>query len=188
MDIVGVEDVQILDPDLLQLPCVSPSPLKASSHIADELFSHWLSLPETATLVLPSLLSFFFEYKHLRICVQHNCFMCVMFLQVKCLIDEAKSATPTNLSKSYSGGNALPSVFLSNGTPPLSPRSSPGSPRFSRQRASPPSLRSPLRSLKEPKHELIPQVCLHWILLLVTFECIALLLSDRGFGLVYMFT
>lgn len=59
MDIVGVEDVHILDPELLQLPCLSPSPLKASSHIADELFSHWLSLPETATLVLPSLLSFF---------------------------------------------------------------------------------------------------------------------------------
>lgn len=143
---------------------------------------HWYSLPCS---------HFFFEYKHLRICVQHNCFMCVMFLQVKCLIDEAKSATPTNLSKSYATINvpgATPLVFLSNGTPPLSPRSSPGSPRFSRQRASPPSLRSPLRSVKEPKHELIPQVCLHWILLLVTFECIALLLSDRGFGLVYMFT
>ncbi|KAL0649036.1 hypothetical protein Bca4012_091726 [Brassica carinata] len=120
MDIVGVEDVHILDPNLLQLPCLSPSPLNSSSHIADELFSHWLSLPETATLV-------------------------------KCLIDEAKSGTPTNLSKSYA------TVFLSNGTPPLSPRSSPGSPRFSRHRASPPSLRSPLRSVKEPKHELIPQ-------------------------------
>lgn len=57
MDIVvgGVEDVHLLDPELLQLPCLSPSPLKlkATSHnIADELFSHWLSLPETATLVL----------------------------------------------------------------------------------------------------------------------------------------
>ncbi|KAL0797326.1 hypothetical protein Bca101_052500 [Brassica carinata] len=132
MDIVvGVDDVHLLDPEFLQLPCFSPSPLKPSSHIADELFSHWLSLPETATLV-------------------------------KSLIDEAKSGIPTNLSRSYPTINVLgatPSVFLSNGTPPLSPRSSsPGSPRFSRQRASPPpSLRSPLRSLKEPKQELIPQ-------------------------------
>ncbi|XP_018447307.1 probable serine/threonine protein phosphatase 2A regulatory subunit B''epsilon [Raphanus sativus] len=124
--IVGVdEDVHLLDPDLLHLPSLSPSP--RSRHIADELFSHWLSLPETASLV-------------------------------KCLIDDAKSGTPT---KSYpttinvpGPTTALPSVFLSNGTPP---RSSPGSPRFSRQRASPPSLRSPLRSVKEPKQELVPQ-------------------------------
>ncbi|CAL9213628.1 unnamed protein product [Arabidopsis halleri] len=131
MDIDGVDDVHILDPELLQLPGLYPAPLKPSSHIADELFSQWLSLPETARLV-------------------------------KSLIDDAKSGTPTNLSKNYatinvSGGSALPAVFLSSSTPPLSPRSSSGSPRFSRQRTSPPSLQSPLRSAKEPKRELIPQ-------------------------------
>lgn len=52
MDIDEVDDVHILDPQLLQLPSLSPSPVKASSHIADELFSQWLSLPQTATLVL----------------------------------------------------------------------------------------------------------------------------------------
>ncbi|CAD5311668.1 unnamed protein product [Arabidopsis thaliana] len=121
MDIDGVDDdLHILDPELLQLPGLSPSPLKPTSLIADDLFSQWLSLPETATLV-------------------------------KSLIDDAKSGTPTNISKN------LPSVFLSSSTPPLSPRSSSGSPRFSRQRTSPPSLHSPLRSLKEPKRQLIPQ-------------------------------
>ncbi|CAH8320392.1 unnamed protein product [Eruca vesicaria subsp. sativa] len=113
--------VDILDPELLHLP----SPLKTSSHnIADELFSHWLSLPQTASLV-------------------------------KCLIDDAKSKS------NYATINVsalMPSVFLSNATPPLSPRSS-SSPGFSRQRASSPSLRSPLKSsVKEPKQEeLIPQ-------------------------------
>lgn len=122
MDIDGVDDdLHILDPELLQLPGLSPSPLKPTSLIADDLFSQWLSLPETATLV-------------------------------KSLIDDAKSGTPTNKSKN------LPSVFLSSSTPPLSPRSSSGSPRFSRQRTSPPSLHSPLRSLKEPKRQLIPQI------------------------------
>lgn len=51
MDIDGVDDVHILDPELLQLPGLSPAPLKPSSHIADELFSQWLSIPETARLV-----------------------------------------------------------------------------------------------------------------------------------------
>lgn len=91
------------------------------------------------------------------------------------MIDEAKSGTPT---KSYpttinvpGPTTALPSVFLSNGTPP---RSSPGSPRFSRQRASPPSLRSPLRSVKEPKQELVPQVCSHFYLYLCYLKCTCL--------------
>lgn len=64
MDIVvGVDDVHLLDPEFLQLPCFSPSPLKPSSHIADELFSHWLSLPETATLVL------LFFSNHVSLCL-----------------------------------------------------------------------------------------------------------------------
>ncbi|CAA7050294.1 unnamed protein product [Microthlaspi erraticum] len=131
MDIDGADDVHKLDPELLQLPSLSPSPVKASSRIADELFSQWLSLPQTATLV-------------------------------KSLIDDAKSGTLTDASKScastnVSGESALPAVFLSSGTPPLSPRSSSGSPCFSKQRTSPPSLLSPLRSVSEPKSESIPQ-------------------------------
>ncbi|XP_010482903.1 PREDICTED: probable serine/threonine protein phosphatase 2A regulatory subunit B''epsilon isoform X1 [Camelina sativa] len=135
MDIDGVDDDVrlLLDPDLLQqqlLPALSSpaAPLKASSLIAHQLFSHWLSLPHTATLV-------------------------------KSLIDDAKSGTPANVSKiNVSGASALPAVFLSSTTPPLSPRSSSGSPRFSRQRTTtPPSLQSPLGSLKEPNPQLIPQ-------------------------------
>ncbi|KAL0889127.1 hypothetical protein Bca101_013110 [Brassica carinata] len=58
---------------------------------------------------------------------------------VKSLIDDTSSSTPVSLSKNcvnlnISCGSALPSVFLNSGTPPLSPRSSFGSPRFSRQK------------------------------------------------------
>lgn len=93
--------------------------------------------------------------------------LCVCNLQVKSLIDDTKSSsTPVSISKNCANlniacGSALPSVFLNSGTPPLSPRgSSSGSPRFSRQKTSPFSLHSPLRSLREPpKPQLIPQVC-----------------------------
>lgn len=58
MDIDGGNDVQILDPELLQLPGLSPVSVKANLHIAEELFSQWLSLPETGRLVnlIPRLL------------------------------------------------------------------------------------------------------------------------------------
>ncbi|VVB07161.1 unnamed protein product [Arabis nemorensis] len=131
MEIDGVNDVPFLDPELLQLPGLSPSSLKANLHIAEELFSQWLSLPETGRLV-------------------------------KSMIDDAKSSTLVNVSKNCANlnvvcGSALPSVFLNSGTPPLSPRSSSGSPRFSRQKTSPSSLQSPLKSVREPKLPLIPQ-------------------------------
>lgn len=130
MEIDGGNDVQILDPELLQLPGLSPVSLKENPHIAEELFSQWLSLPETGRLV-------------------------------KSLIDDTKSSTPVSVSKNCTSlnvacGSALPSVFLNSGTPPLSPRGSPGSPRFSRQKTSP-SLQSPLKSVREPKRQLIPQ-------------------------------
>lgn len=52
MDIDAVvDDVTSLDPELLQLPELSPVAFKASPHIAEDLFSQWLSLPETARLV-----------------------------------------------------------------------------------------------------------------------------------------
>ncbi|CAH2046523.1 unnamed protein product [Thlaspi arvense] len=131
MDIDGGNDVHILDPELLQLPGLSPLSVKSNPHIAEELFSQWLSLPETGRLV-------------------------------KSLIDDTKSSTPVSVSKNcanlnISCGSALPSVFLNSGTPPLSPRSSSGSPRFSRQKTSPSSLQSPLKSVREPKRQLIPQ-------------------------------
>ena len=57
MEIDGGNDVQILDPELLQLPGLSPVSLKENPHIAEELFSQWLSLPETGRFVIlfPSL-------------------------------------------------------------------------------------------------------------------------------------
>jgi len=57
MEIDGGNDVQILDTELLQLPGLSPVSLKENPHIAEELFSQWLSLPETGRLVIlfPSL-------------------------------------------------------------------------------------------------------------------------------------
>ncbi|XP_019097456.1 PREDICTED: serine/threonine protein phosphatase 2A regulatory subunit B''alpha-like [Camelina sativa] len=131
MDIDGINDAQILDHELLQLPGLSPVSLEANPHIADELFSQWLSLPETRRLV-------------------------------KSLIDDAKSSTLVNVSKNCTNlnvvcGSALPSVFMNSGTLPLSPQGSPGSPRFSRKKASPSSLQSPLKSVREPKRQLIPQ-------------------------------
>ncbi|CDY36971.1 BnaC09g17870D [Brassica napus] len=122
---MDIEEVHILDPELLQLPGLS---VKSNPLIAEELFSHWLSLPDTSRLV-------------------------------KSLIDDTKSSTPVSISKNCANLNiacasALPSLFLNSGTPPLSPR---GSPRFSRQKTSPFSLQSPLRSLREPKPQLIPQ-------------------------------
>lgn len=45
-------DSTCLDPDLLQLPELSPFAVKPSPQIADNLFSQWLSLPETGRLVI----------------------------------------------------------------------------------------------------------------------------------------
>lgn len=52
MDIDAVAgDITSLDPELLQLPELSPFALKASPQIVDDLFSQWLSLPQTGRLV-----------------------------------------------------------------------------------------------------------------------------------------
>ncbi|ERN18799.1 hypothetical protein AMTR_s00067p00087050 [Amborella trichopoda] len=119
MEVSG--DVGSIDPDLLQLAEVSPLALKSNRDLIDELYSQWLSLPDTSRLV-------------------------------KSLLDEAKSSTPLNVPGNSSSANAtasnsLPSMFPAGSAPPLSPRSSSGSPRVMKRSVGPSSLGSPLKAL-----------------------------------------
>lgn len=50
IEVVGGE-MASFDADLLQLPEFSQLALKSNPHLAEELFSIWLSLPETNKLV-----------------------------------------------------------------------------------------------------------------------------------------
>ncbi|GER44596.1 calcium-binding EF-hand family protein [Striga asiatica] len=138
LKVVGMDldinvDVGRLDAELLQLPEVSSLAVKANPYVAEKLFDQWLSLLETNSLV-------------------------------KSLLNNAKGAGALSFSGTLSSGNvttstSLPSMFPAGSTPPLSPRSSSGSPRITRHRASPgPSaLGSPLKLVSEPVKELIPQ-------------------------------
>ncbi|XVF28586.1 hypothetical protein REPUB_Repub15cG0042600 [Reevesia pubescens] len=130
MEVVG--DVASLDPDLLHLPDHSPLALKSNPFLADQLFSLWLSLPETGRLV-----------KNLLTDVKIGSL--------------SSNATENSTAINVSTTNLLPSMFPSASTPPLSPRSSSGSPRIVKQRSGPSSLGSPLKIVNEPVREVIPQ-------------------------------
>ncbi|KAK4487822.1 hypothetical protein RD792_003558 [Penstemon davidsonii] len=132
MDMDSNGEIASLDAELLQLPEVSPLAMKANPYVAEKLFDQWLSLPETSSLV-------------------------------KSLLNNAKGGSPINVSGTSSSANAatinsLPSMFLAGSTPPLSPRSSPGSPRIMKHRVGPSVLGSPLKLVNEPVKELLPQV------------------------------
>ncbi|XP_004495369.1 serine/threonine protein phosphatase 2A regulatory subunit B''beta-like [Cicer arietinum] len=131
MDVEETGKVVFLDPDMLQLQEVSPFALKSSPYVAEELFSQWLSLPDTCRLI-------------------------------KSLLADAKAGVPFSALENSTNTNALsinalPSLFPTGSTPPLSPRSSSGSPRTTKQRSSPSSLGSPLKVVREPVREIIPQ-------------------------------
>ncbi|XP_042395201.1 serine/threonine protein phosphatase 2A regulatory subunit B''beta-like [Zingiber officinale] len=137
MDIDIVRDMASLDPELLQLPEVSQVVLKEKPRIAEELFSQWLSLHETGKLV-------------------------------KSLIEDAKGSSPLNVPGSSCnpnsvGNNSPPSMFPAGSVPPLSPRSTCGSPRFLKRNSnvglSP--FGSPLKLISEPIKEVIPQFYFH---------------------------
>ncbi|KAM7258828.1 hypothetical protein ACFE04_014569 [Oxalis oulophora] len=126
-----IDDVMMLclEPEMLSLSELSPLALKSNPCIAEDLFSQWLSLNDTTKLV-------------------------------KSLLSDAKSGAPLNVNGSctnISSGSPLPSMFPGGNTPPLSPRSSSGSPRLTKQRTGPSTLGSPLKVVPEPVREVIPQ-------------------------------
>eukprot|EP01018_Ginkgo_biloba_P022035 Gb_03011 [translate_table: standard] len=139
MDSVMAVDVTSMDLDLLQLPelpsmSARPNPYKV--HI-EEIFSQWLSLPETGRLVMTL----------------------VEEAKAGVPLNAAGSSSNANLSVN---NPMLPSMFPAGSAPPLSPRSGSGSffsPRSAIKRpgVGPSSLGSSLKRVSEPVKEVIPQ-------------------------------
>ncbi|CAN1292294.1 Probable serine/threonine protein phosphatase 2A regulatory subunit B''delta [Linum perenne] len=127
IDNVGGNDVSYLEPELLHLPDVSPFELKPTTQVAEELFSQWLSFPDTSRLV-----------KSL-----------VRDAKAGLPINAHGISSGFGAGGSSSVTNASP--------PPLSPRNSCVSPRTSKLKASPFSLASPRKLATEPVQEVIPQ-------------------------------
>lgn len=127
-------EVGALDPDLLQL-LEHPSNMPSKPKIPlEELFTQWLSLPETQRLVMSLL-----EDAKAGVAL----------------------SVPGNGSATLSG-SLLPSMFSSGSTPPLSPRSTSGSPLSPKSPLRRPgsglmALGSPLKKASEPIREIVPQ-------------------------------
>jgi hypothetical protein len=149
---MGIE-MGLLDLDLLQLPDLPSSPSPSSSSTSpkhslsharlDDLFAQWLSLPDTQRLVMS-------------------------------LLEEAKSAGSSSVAQVSSSVSVslLPGVFKEGSTPPLSPKSSPLSPRSPMRRSGsgPTNLSSPLRKSSDPLREVIPQVSHRLALVMHTMQ------------------
>ncbi|CAK7341145.1 unnamed protein product [Dovyalis caffra] len=155
-------DVAMLDAELLQLPEVAPLAFKSYPDFAQKLFDQWLALPDanklesSLTMMLETYIGLASQQKSNRKVKDKS------NRSVTSLINDAKTGAPLNVSGNSSSanastGNSLPSMFPAGSTPPLSPRSSTGSPRVTKQRAGPSNLGSPLKVVSEPVRELIPQ-------------------------------